>query len=63
MKAAQHRGVVTQRVYVNLMGEGFGFGAKMSSVILVKVDKSYVQFDLSSYCLFPIVLSGGSSYV
>ena len=29
----------------------------------VKVDKCYIQFDLSSHCPFPIVLSGGLSYV
>ena len=29
----------------------------------VKVDKCYIQFDLSSYCPFPIVLSSGSPYV
>ena len=34
----------------------------LSRMLDVKMDKCYVQFDLSSYCPFPIVLSGGSSY-
>ena len=38
-------------------------GIKLLRLGSVKVDKCYVQFDLSSYCPFPIVLSGGSSYV
>ena len=41
----------------------WGWSKRLELRRSVKVDKCYIQFYLSSYCPFPIVLSGGSSYV